>query len=97
MEGFFMLVNKYTMKKNKSNLSDSWEEISNRLMRTYYFTDYDEVMSFVNKVMNVAKKMNHHPDMTVHYDNVKLSIMDHEKGIVTNKCHQFALSVDKIK
>ena len=92
-----MLVNKYMMKKNKSNLVDSWEEISNRLMRTYYFNDYDEVSSFVNKVMIIAKKMNHHPDMTVHYDNVKISIFDHEKGKISEKCHKLANAISKVK
>ena len=84
-------------KKTKTNQIDSWEEINNRLMRTYYFNDYDEVMTFVNKIMGIAKKMDHHPDIMVHYDNVKLSIFDHKTGSVSNKCHQFALSVDKLK
>jgi 4a-hydroxytetrahydrobiopterin dehydratase len=82
------------MEKKKE---DSWEEVSNRLMRTYYFKGYDEVIEFVNKVMNIAKKQDHHPDITVHYDNVKLSIHDHKKGKVTEKCHKLAVTIDKIK
>jgi pterin-4a-carbinolamine dehydratase len=54
-------------------------------------------MSFANEVMKIADKQNHHPDMTVHYDNVKLSITDHEKGKITDKCHKFVNEVDKIK
>ena len=76
---------------------DSWEEINNRLVRTYYFNTYDEVINFVNKVMSLAKKQDHHPDMTVHYDNVKLSLVDHEKGKISDKCHKLALAIDKIK
>ena len=82
------------MEKKKE---DSWEEVSNRLMRTYYFNGYDGVMEFVNKVMIIAKKQDHHPDITVHYDNVKLSISDHKKGKVTDKCHKLAKAIDKIK
>jgi len=82
--------------KKKLDVKDSWEELDKRLIRTFYFKDYDEVIAFVNKVMSIAKKQNHHPDIIVHYDNVKLSITDHEKGKVSDKCHKFALAVDKI-
>jgi len=75
----------------------NWEEIGGKLIKTFYFKDYDNVMLFVNNVMKIAKKQNHHPDMTVHYDNVKLSITDHEKGKVSDKCHKFVDAVNKIK
>ena len=53
-------------------------------------------MPFVNKVMKIADKQNHHPDMVVHYDNVKITITDHEKGGVSDKCHKFVDAVNKI-
>jgi 4a-hydroxytetrahydrobiopterin dehydratase len=77
--------------------NNSWEEVSGKLIKTFYFKEYKEVMSFVSKVMSIAEKQNHHPDMTVHYDNVKLSITDHEKGKVSEKCHKFVNEVNKIK
>jgi 4a-hydroxytetrahydrobiopterin dehydratase len=77
---------------NKSN----WKEGNNTLTKTYYFKNYKEVMSFVDSVMKIADKQNHHPDMTVYYDNVKLSITDHDKGGVSEKCHKFTNAVDKI-
>jgi 4a-hydroxytetrahydrobiopterin dehydratase len=73
-----------------------WEEVSGRLIKTFYFKKYEQVMDFVTKTMDIAKKQDHHPDMIVHYDNVKLSITDHEKGKVSDKCHKFANAVDKI-
>ena len=84
--------NQKTMIKNKTN----WEDISNKLVKTFYFKDYKEVMPFVDSVMKIADKQNHHPDMTVHYDNVKLSITDHQKGKVSDKCHKFVDAVNKI-
>ena len=75
---------------------NKWEEVSNRLIKTFYFQKYEEVMNFVFKTMEIAIKQNHHPDMIIHYDNVKLSITDHEKGKVSDKCHKFADAVNKI-
>jgi 4a-hydroxytetrahydrobiopterin dehydratase len=82
-------------KRTIMNKSD-WKESGNKLIKTFYFKDYKEVMPFVNSVMKIADKQNHHPDMTVHYDNVKLSITDHEEGGVSEKCHKFTKAVDKI-
>jgi len=76
---------------------DEWEHINGRLIRTFFFKGYDEVSEFVMKVMDVAKKQDHHPNMIVYHDSVKLSIYDMEKGKVTDKCHKFALAIDKIK
>lgn len=75
---------------------NQWEEINNRLIRTFFFKDYDSVVEFSHKVMEIAKKHDHHPIMIIHYDNVKLTIFDMVKERVTDKCHKFALVIDKI-
>ena len=82
--------------KNTIMNNSNWEEVSGKLIKTFYFKDYKEVMTFVNEVMKIADKQNHHPDITVHYDNVKLSITDHDKGGVSDKCHKFVNAVDKL-
>jgi 4a-hydroxytetrahydrobiopterin dehydratase len=82
--------------KNKIMNSSDWKEVNNKLTKIYYFKDYKKVMSFVDGVMKIADKQNHHPDMIVHYDNVKLSITDHDKGKVSHKCHKFTNEVDKL-
>jgi len=89
-----IIINESQIKKMVNKLK--WEEVSGKLIRTYYFKDYKEVMSFVDSVMKIANKQNHHPDMTVHYDNVKLSITDHDAGKVSDKCHKFTDAVDNI-
>ena len=76
--------------------NDSWVEVTNRLTRTYYFENYKQVKTFVNKVMDVSEKQDHHPDILIHYDNVKLCIYDHVKNKVTDKCHKLAKSIDKL-
>jgi 4a-hydroxytetrahydrobiopterin dehydratase len=75
---------------------NDWNESNNKLIKTYYFKNYKEVMSFVNDVMKIADKQNHHPDMNVYYNHVKLTITDHDKGGISKKCHNFANEVDKI-
>lgn len=73
------------------------EESKKELTRQFKFSDYKETLDFVNKVAKIAEKQNHHPDITFGYNSVKVSITDHEKGEVSDKCHKFMKEVDKLK
>ena len=75
---------------------DTWVEVSNKLTRTYYFDDYNKMQIFVAKVMQISDKQNHHPDILIHHDNVKLCVTDKKKGKVSEKCHKLAKSIDNI-
>ena len=77
-------------------LKSNWKEVGNKLTKKYKFSDYDETITFVNKVADIAKEQNHHPDMEVGYDTVVISISDHEKGEISDKCHKFANEVENI-
>lgn len=72
------------------------EESKKELTRQFKFSNYKETLDFVNKVAKIAEKQNHHPDITFGYNTVKVSITDHEKGGVSNKCHKFMKEVDKL-
>ena len=84
------------MVKEDSNKNNTWKEINGKLIKKYKFSDYDEVIDFVNKVANIAKKQDHHPDMKFGYDNVIISIFDHEQNKISEKCHKFANAVEQI-
>lgn len=76
-------------------LKDGWNVVNNKLVKTYKFENYDEVIDFVNDVAEIAEKQNHHPDMVVKYDNVKLTMFDHEANDITDKCYKFTNAVDR--
>lgn len=76
-------------------MKDSWEQVNNKLIRTYYFDKSHDITAFVNKVMGLAQKHKNYPEMVIRSNYVKLTISDNDK--VTDKCHNFALSVDKIR
>jgi len=78
------------------NESKGWSDSKQKLERTFKFKDFNESMKFVNKVAKIAETQNHHPDIKINYNKVKLSITDHEKGGVSEKCHKFVKSVDNL-
>jgi len=78
------------------NESKGWNESKKKLERTFKFKSFDESIDFVNKVAKIAEKQMHHPDIEINYDKVKISITDHEKGGVSEKCHKLVKSIDKL-
>ena len=77
--------------------SKNWGDSDEKLERTFKFKDFNESMDFVNKVAKIAEEQQHHPDIEIKYDNVKISITDHEKGGVSDKCHKLVKSIDDIE
>jgi 4a-hydroxytetrahydrobiopterin dehydratase len=78
------------------NQSKGWSESKKKLERTFKFKSFDQSIDFVNKVAKIAEKQKHHPDFEINYDKVKISITDHEKGGVSEKCHKLVKSIDNL-
>jgi len=77
--------------------SKNWDNSNEKLERTFKFKDFNGSIDFVNKIAKIAETQNHHPDIEINYDKVKISITDHEKGGVSDKCHKLVKSIDNIK
>ncbi len=73
-----------------------WTEVNNKLEKTYKFDTYNDVVSFSNQVMQVAIEQDHHPEIHVHYNFVKVRITDYEQGTVSEKCHRFVTAVNQV-
>ena len=74
--------------------SKDWGNSKEKLEKTFKFKDFNDSINFVNKVAKIAEQQNHHPDITIKYDKVKISITDHEKGGVTEKCYKLVKVID---
>ena len=77
---------------------DNWKNIENHhITKNYYFKNFNEAINFVNKVSEIAEKMNHHPDITVSYNIVEIKIFTHKVNSLTDKDFKLASAIDKIK
>jgi 4a-hydroxytetrahydrobiopterin dehydratase len=79
-----------------ANESKGWGDSNQKLERTFKFKDFNGSIDFVNKVAKIAETQNHHPDIKINYNKVKISITDHEKGGVSEKCHKLVKTIDKL-
>lgn len=76
---------------------NNWLEENNKQVKSFHFKDYKAVMVFVHEVMQIADKQDHHPSLLVEYALVKISITDHDLGMVSEKCIKFMEAVDLIQ
>lgn len=77
--------------------TNDWGNSKHKLKKTFKFKDFEESIDFVNKVAKISEKQKHHPDIIVKYGEVEISISDHDKGGVSDKCLKFVKAVDKMK
>lgn len=74
-----------------------WNELNNKLEKTFRFNNYNDVVAFSNKVMEIAIDPDHHPEIYIHYNYVKVRITDYDKGAVSEKFYRFIIGVNKFK
>lgn len=74
-----------------------WEQIDNKLNKTFQFSNFVEALDFVNKVGKIAEEMQHHPDIFMHdYKEVTISTTTHDTGTITEKDHALAGAIDAL-
>ncbi|HTV48002.1 MAG TPA: 4a-hydroxytetrahydrobiopterin dehydratase [Phycisphaerae bacterium] len=54
-----------------------WEYLDGWLERTFKYADYYQTMAFVNMVAWLSHMENHHPDMEVGYNKVRIRYKTH--------------------
>lgn len=74
-----------------------FREIDNALVGEFQFSDFKQSLNFVLEVARISEEQNHHPDIDIRYDRVRLSLSTHDAGdTVTEKDYQLAKSIEEI-
>jgi 4a-hydroxytetrahydrobiopterin dehydratase len=62
-----------------------WAVEDGRLIRHWTHADFVQAMDFVNRVAQLAEQHNHHPDIDIRYNRVKLALVSHDAGGITTR------------
>ncbi len=60
------------------------------------FEDFVRSMRFVNRVASRAESMNHHPDISIRYNKVRLALTTHDEGGLTTKDFELARKINRL-
>jgi 4a-hydroxytetrahydrobiopterin dehydratase len=60
-----------------------WQLEDGKLVRVVELADFSAALDFVVRVGHEAETMNHHPDIDIRFDRVRLALWTHVAGGIT--------------
>ena len=73
-----------------------WERRGAELVKVFRFADFGEAVAFVQRLVEPADAQNHHPDVTIHWNEVTLSLWTHASGGITARDLRLAQTIDQM-
>jgi 4a-hydroxytetrahydrobiopterin dehydratase len=77
-------------------LNDDWEKYGNSLRREFKFNDFSGSVDFVNRLTPIANEMNHHPDLFISWNLVRVSLLSHSEHGITENDFELAKKLDEL-
>jgi len=76
---------------------ENWIEKDNKLQKKFTFKSFGDAIAWMVKASYTIEKMDHHPEWTNVYNEVRVSLYTHSAGdIVTDNDRKLAEVLDKI-
>jgi len=72
-----------------------WRIEAGVLVRVFQFKDFMGAMRFVNQVAQLAEEAGHHPDIDIRYNRVRLVLVTHDAGGLSDKDFDLAVKADR--
>lgn len=73
-----------------------WSIKDDKIVKDFKFNDFDTAMDFVNGVAKIARAEDHHPDITISYNKVSLSLTNHKLGGLSEKDFEVGKRIDEL-
>jgi len=71
-----------------------WRREGKAIAKVFTFKDFMEALAFVNRVAGPAEAANHHPDVSIHWNEVTMTLWTHASGGLTMKDFDLAGAID---
>lgn len=71
-----------------------WALKGNQIEKTVTLSDFGRAMGFVTTVALIAERRDHHPDITIRWNTVTLTVSTHSAGGLTARDFDLAREID---
>jgi 4a-hydroxytetrahydrobiopterin dehydratase len=88
-------LNPQEIRERQAALPD-WQIEGGELVKTFAFKDFRAALAFVNRVGEAAETAGHHPDIDIRYNRVRLALVTHDAGGLTEKDFSLATQANQI-
>jgi 4a-hydroxytetrahydrobiopterin dehydratase len=76
---------------------DGWDRDGDAITKTFENGDFVGSVKFVDELVEPAEGMNHHPDLELSWDKVKVKITNHAEGGLTANDFELAGKIDALR
>jgi 4a-hydroxytetrahydrobiopterin dehydratase len=73
-----------------------WKLVQGEIVREAAFKDFPAAMDFVNQVAGMAEAAGHHPDIDIRYNKIRLALVSHDAGGLTQRDFDLATAIDTL-
>lgn len=73
---------------------EGWERSGDAIRKEFKHDDFVGSVEFVKAVVDPAEEMNHHPDLSISWDTVEVTITTHSEGGLTANDFELAARID---
>jgi len=77
-------------------MNAEWVEDESGLHRSWEFPDFSSAWAFMGRVAVEAERFDHHPDWSNSYNRVRITLISHDVGRVTERDRRLARAIDLI-
>ena len=75
---------------------DGWERDGDAIVKTFKLDDFVGSVGFVDKLVEPAEDMGHHPDVGISWNEVRVTITTHSEGGLTANDFELAKRIDSL-
>jgi 4a-hydroxytetrahydrobiopterin dehydratase len=73
-----------------------WELEKKHIERLFEFDEFTQAIDFVNSVADIAEEEEHHPEMDIRYNKVRVQLSTHSEGGLTDRDFEVAEKIDTL-
>ncbi len=71
-----------------------WEQAGGQIAKQYRLDGFPAAVAFVVRLSYAAEAANHHPDLDIRYDKVRVALSTHSEGGITAKDVDLARTIE---
>jgi 4a-hydroxytetrahydrobiopterin dehydratase len=75
---------------------EGWKVVGGKVNKTFEFENFVQAFGFMTRVAMEAEKMNHHPEWFNVYNRVRIDLMTHDVGGISNYDIKLAKIIDRV-
>ncbi len=89
------ILNPSQIEESLRNLP-GWRLEAGALVCDFSFADFVQAFAFVTQLALLAEKEGHHPDLDLRYNRVRVALVSHDAGGVTERDAAMAQAIQKL-